>query len=720
MARPRPLLIAALLVLPITLAASPAMASPTTRTVTEQAQFAAGGMTVTNLTTYVVDPTAGVVKVLAEMQFTNTLPDQRDGNIITRRYFTGFSIPVPVGASNAFAATANGTPVRVTPRLVGGVENYYVLDVDFASNLFYQQTARINVSYDVNGVDPRGENPSRVNEAYAAFEAFGIGDPGRVTVKVVVPPGFESETFGDEAPTTNEFGFTVYTVTDIEEPDQFSLFVSARNDAALDSRTVTLDDGATFNVRAWPDDPEWEAFVVEQIEEGVPALAELIGVPWPIDGTVEVREAYTPFLYGYAGWFSASTREVEIDEELDAEVVLHELSHAWFNDNWFTERWLSEGFAQVYAAAVMEQLGGNPRSPTRPRTTDPGAIKLTAWTTPQFAEADPEEETFGYNTSYYLIQEMYDEVGPDAMREVLAAIADREIAYVGEGEPETVSSGGTWQRLLDLLENRGGSTEAQELIDTWVLIFSQSAQLDERAEARGKYADLVEAGDEWAAPIGLRRAMSEWRFDHAEELIAAATEVLAARDQLDEWAARLNLTYPDTFEADYQAATTVDDLQAIVEAIEEQIDAAETLSASIDSEAEDDGLLGGLGLMGTNLPVLLDEARTAWAEGDLDTTRARATEVNDTIADAPDVGRSRALAIGGAVIAVVLLVVVAILLLRRRKRRRAAAEQQATAEHEASAGSGELIVPLPDGTDDRGDDGSGGDDGGGGGDGGGD
>ena len=66
------------------------------------------GLSYRSSTTYTVDAISGVVHVLAEVSLTNTIPDKRDGANINRRYFTGFSLPVPVGAINQVATNTSG------------------------------------------------------------------------------------------------------------------------------------------------------------------------------------------------------------------------------------------------------------------------------------------------------------------------------------------------------------------------------------------------------------------------------------------------------------------------------------------------------------------------------------------------------------------------------------------------------------------------------------
>ncbi len=652
------------------------------------------GLTFENTTTYTIDAAASVVRVVADLTLTNTLPDQVKGNIINRRYFTGISFPVPSQAVNLAATTPSGRALRTTPRAVPGTDAYLVHDIDFASDLYYRESERVRVTYDITGLPPRSENPSRVNPAYAAFDAFGVGDDGKVTVRVVVPPGFVVDAFGSDAQQTVENGNTVYTATNIPNPDEFDIFISARNDGALTSTEVSTPDGDEFDVRAWPGDAEWQAFVTAQIEDGVPAMAELIGQPWPIDGSVEVRQAYTPYLYGYAGWFSARDKEIEIGEDLEQEVVLHELSHAWFSDDWFGDRWLSEGFAQVYSNKAVAELGGDVVEPTTIDDTDPGRVALNDWGDPNFTDGADEVEAYGYNASYDVVQRIVDEIGDDTMREVFAAIADRTIAYVGDAEPEDVNRSTDWRRFLDLVEELGGSTEARDLIEQYVADESQVTMLEDRDDAREQYAALDEHGDTWAPPFEVRERMNLWSFDEAAERIDEAEAVLTLRDELDDKAEQLGAEYPATFEADYEAADD-DALPEVGAAVQEQIDTADAVLAAVAAEAEDDGLFDTIGLWGTDLPADLAVATAAFEEGDHDAARAAAQEVVDTVEQAGSVGTKRALFSLGGLVLFIGLVVLVVVLVRRRRRPVPIGESESVEETDAEPAAELDIVAEP-------------------------
>ena len=622
---------------------------------------------ITSTTTYTIDAESGTVHVVAEVSLRNI-----DGCAGNYYYYTGFFLPIPIGTSPALATT-QGQSLNVATEPIAGTDDYLLLDITLAQSLGCQQATNVTVTYDLLGNAPRSENPSRINSAYAGFLAFGVGDTA--TIRVVVPSSFTSETFGDGIAKTSENGDTVYTAADITNANEFEFFVSAsRNDALVES-DVTTDAGLEFVVRSWPGDTEWHTFMTEQIETGVPVLVDLIGQSWPIDEPVDVRESYTPYLYGYAGWFSAGTNELEIGEELDADTALHELSHAWFNDAWFTDRWLSEGFAQVYASKGVEELGGDGLQPLQVLSDHPGKVLLNEWSNPNFDPAEDinDTEEYGYNASFYVVQQMADEIGDELMREVLAAVANDKTAYQGEVSPESSASTTDWRRFLDLVENIGGSKKAAELFAAYIVTTAQQTMLEERAAARDKYRDLVAHGDEWAAPVVIRERMAAWNFSEATELITAAQAVLDLRDQLDAKAAELATTYPEDLQMGYEAAD--EDLADAEAAVQEQIATADALLAAVAADAEDDDLFDSIGLIGTDLAKTLDEAKAAFAAGDHEEARDLAQDVIDHVNDSAGAGQLR------AVIALGTLLLIALgttMLIRHRRKQTAASAPAST------------------------------------------
>ena len=93
--------------------------------------------------------------------------------------------------------------------------------------------------------------------------------------------------------------------------------------------------------------------------KGIPALEKLVGAKWP-GGLERIREDASPSLRGYDGWFDPTDDEIVIGERLDADLIFHELSHAWVSGERFDQRWVSEGLAQVLAERAVKATGGTP------------------------------------------------------------------------------------------------------------------------------------------------------------------------------------------------------------------------------------------------------------------------------------------------------------------------------------------------------------------------
>lgn len=651
---------------------------------------AADGLRIENTTTYTIDPTSGVVRAQVDLTLTNTVPDRVEGNLINRVYFTGFTMPIPVDAVNAAAVTSRGTALDVSLEPVPDLDDYVVLEIDFANRLFYQETTRITVTYDLLGRPPRDPNPSRVNPAYAAFTAYGVGDPGRVTVRVVVPSNFEVDRFGSDVVITEEGPNTVYTAAGIQAPDEFSVFISARDDAALASSDATLA-GHDFAIRYWPGDEAWRQFVEQQVSDGLPVLEELIGLPWTRDTRFEIRQANSAYFYGYAGWFSGANNEIEMGEQLDQETMLHELSHAWFNDELLDSRWLNEGLAQTYSNLAMAELGGTAGDPTTPDATQPGATKLEQWDQFVLEETDADREEFGYNASWYVVDSIVDEVGVAEMAGIIAALAEDTGTYPGEEDvtdvPRTVAA---WQQFLDLTQNVAGSQSAEDLLGRWVLDESSRDLLEDRAETRERFTALDTEGGSWDVPVVIRDAMGAWVFPRANELIDDADEALERRDAVIVLSDELDVEVPADFEARYQQAR---DLTDVVSALDDQLDALQAVEDSVAAEAADPSFIARIGLIGADLDTPLAEARAALSAGETDRARERAEAVQQVLADADDVGTGRLLRTGAALLGLI-VVIGAILVVRRRRRQQPVEDGSAAAAVGGLGAEGVLVEPL--------------------------
>lgn len=688
-----------------------------------RAQSEGNGLEETSVNTFLFDASRGVLRVEVDITLTNVTRDQRDGNIIRQRYFDSYYVAVPVGAEN-IVVTRNGQTLEgeLTSDPEFPAFSFYEFPLGF--RLFSGNTTNINVTYDHLGAGPRNEVPWRVNAAYASFVAFGLGDDEQVTIRIVRPVGFEFDEFTDlseyEASEPDGFGSITYTREGGDET--FETVVGMSNDDFLAERELDVA-GVDIDLRSWPDDPEWADFAAERVEQGIPVLEELIGSEWPVEGDFDVRQTVEPNLYGYAGWFDEASSEIAVGEELDADLIYHELSHAWFNNSLVRERWMSEGLAQVYAAEMVERDGEEPFVATEPSSGDPGYRTLHRWET--FEQA-PAVEEFGYNASHWVMDELVGEIGFDATRDVLTALADETSPF--DPEARAVDRIADWQRFYDLLVEVGGSTLAPEIFEAHVIDLVDAPLLAERDAVVSDLEALRDRSAPYELPEGVRGLVERWDFDDAESAMTDAGDVLDLRDELDALRDTTSIDEPDASADAYASASRsgdgsvdfteatepmdasiergeivvarivtideladststspppladtpgVDDFATAIEASDDRIDALEQLRDAIDQQRDTTGFAASIGLWGTDVDADLDAARAAIANGDDDAARDATSRARTTLDAATDDGEQRitSAAIG---VGVILLALVLLAVLRRRRRRSAEPEEVAS------------------------------------------
>lgn len=619
---------------------------------------------------YAADPAAGLIHVTIDIDVKDIATDQPAGTC-----YEGYYVPVPAGSGNfrnqqaayssagALGAYAD-QPVQFAA--YDGITDFVRMQVTTATCMVPGDRSHTVLTYDIPGAASRAANNARSNPAFVGFDAIGMGQATNVAIVARIPEGFTVEPLAEQWQKSVDGTTTVYTLPAPSDPKAVSAYVSARNDSALGTQAVTTAAGLQFELQPWPTDAEWVTFITAQLESGVPALVELIGQPWPIAEPVTVREAFTMYVYGYAGWFSAKDRTIEVGERLDQAVVLHELSHAWFNDGWFHERWLSEGFAQEYAALAVQQLGGTPPTPSAPPNTDPGYIALNEWADPDsLTNGSSAREAYGYATSYAVIAALTDEIGVDAMREVLAAVAAGSTAYPGNQEPESWNPTTDWRHFLDLLENVGGSQRARDLFTAFVVNATDLQSLTDRATAGAAYQDLAERGDQWAPPAVVRHAMDGWDFATAATEIADANSVLDQRDQLQATLQALDMTMPTALQTAYEASEGP--LASVAAEFDDAQRTAEMIADATRRLDDPRTPMQKLGLLGTDLDKILAEARAAFEAGDMATARAKAQEAVDGLDNATRDGLIRVAAVSGALL--VLGAAIWVIVRRRRSHR---------------------------------------------------
>jgi len=643
--------------------------------------------------TYVADPANGVVHVTVSESAQNLKPNVVSGGFIRQFYYDELVLPIHAEASNVSAADKRGA-LRVTRETEDG---YDVVRIRLRSAIYYRQTASITLRYDLTGGAPRSTSQIRVGRAFVGLYLYAWGDAGLGSVRLELPTGFDPEVNGDTLDRSAVGGAVVLSANEIAEPFAWFSIVSANRDASLAITRVALGNGNTIVVRAWPEDSEWQARVADTLRLGTPLLRTLVGLDWPVDGELVVTEVQSAALEGFAGIYDPSNDTILITEELDELTIVHEASHAWFNDALFDSRWIDEGLADAYASTVLDQLKiGVYEPPERPRLGSPGAGPLADWVFPGRIADDETaaREDYGYNASWYIVRSLLDEVGEAGMRGVLRAAANDEIAYLGDGPPEKVPAHDDWRRFLDLLEERAGSTEAEDLFTTFILTSRQAADLAARAGAREAYAGLAAAGDGLAPPFVVRQAMSKWFFEDADRWIAEATDLLGDRAALEGRAETLEVSLPaDVDEAWRDAESDLDGVHDAVTALDDAL--ADLTAARAELDVERDFVVS-VGLLGSTPESGWDAAVAAFEADDLPAADRATDDVVALLAGAPDAGRTR-LAGGGAVLGAVVLGGILVVRRRRRAVPVPAATSAAAAAAEASrAEASATLPPEPD------------------------
>ncbi|HET7676931.1 MAG TPA: hypothetical protein VFK38_03695 [Candidatus Limnocylindrales bacterium] len=623
---------------------------------------AAGGLDVRGSTSYVLDPAARSVHVRAALTIRNVKPDTPS----VRYYFTGYALGVQREATR-IRATSGGKRLTLKTK---PHQSFLEVQVEFGRRIFRGDSIAVRLDFDLPDGGTRSESKVRVGTAFAAFHAYAFGEE-RAAVRITVPAGFEvlheGSDLGEER---TEDGRTVLTAEGITRVDRWAVWVAADRPDALGRDRVELTLAGRqvlLDVRAWPEDSEWAATVSDRLRRGLPVLGELIGLPWPVSGPLEVLEVYTPLLGGYAGFYDAREGEIRITEDPDEQVILHEASHAWFKGDLFAERWISEGMADEYSRLALERLGSTGLAPEPVDPTAPGSFPLNDWPPPERIVDDESDAraSYGYNASWTVVATLMREIGIHGMRAVLAAAQAREAPYAPAGTQERISFEAVdWRSFLDYLEQRAGSREAEQLFRTWVVTDEQALQLDARAEAREAYAELVAAGGGWQPPPLVRVPMERWRFSEARASIEAARRVLAERERSEALAKQIGAQLGSALERAYEGAR--DDLRLALDLAAEERRTLETVAAARLAVDRERDLLVNIGLIGESPEGPLASAYAALAEDDLPAARAGAAGALGKVESASQRGTQR-VAVGGALGGTAVAVGLAVGLRRRRR-----------------------------------------------------
>ena len=656
------------------------------------------GLSLVSNSTYTLVPDSGLVHVTVSMTAENTKPnlvrETPNGTITTRYFFENASLAIHAEATNVAAKAGDATlGTRSTPE-----DGFTVLRVDFPRDLYFGETVTFTVDFDLPGGAPRSDSDIRVGSAFATFYAWAFGDGGEVRIQI--PGGYDVEASGSPTRETAEGGVTTIAATGISDTAEwYTVVVADRRDALTQDR-LDLPGEENVVIRAWPEDEEWRTRVGDLLEVGLPVLAAKVGLAWPVEGEMEVAEVHTPLLEGYAGLFYTEEERIEISEDLDELTIIHEASHAWFNERLFVGRWIGEGLADEYAARVLDEVSVGGLAPETVNRGSPEAVALNDWSSPGRIDDEEtnERESYGYQASWTVMRSIIDEVGEDRMREVLAAADTKRTAYVGAGEPETISYTNDWRRLLDLLEE-GGSTRAEQIFRQWVVNDDETALLDERATARTAYVALVEAGDGWLPGYAVRDPMGRWQFDRAGAAIEDAAEVLEVRDAIAAAAADLGIAPPPSLEEAYESVDGHFD--AVRSQAQDELALLGELDAAADGVAAARDPVTAIGLFGTDTAAAVERAKDAYEADELAQAQAEVDSVEASLAGAGEAGRARVVVGGlGGVALVGVGAMLAVDLRRRRRDAAASTAWAAGADPYATLGAPRPADAAPEAPDD--------------------
>ncbi|QKE83235.1 hypothetical protein [Arthrobacter sp. NEB 688] len=630
-------------------------------TPTGAAVAAEEGLAVSAVSRYRLDAGADVVRATMTLDLRNTSRDTAADGGVYAYFFDAYSVPVPAGATNV-RATSGGRDLAVS---TAGTDDPSTQTVRIAfPDLRYDRTRRIVLGFDVPGAPPRSQNSTRVGPGYATFVAYGPGDEGHNRVEVVAPSAMSFSSTVDDFDTARSGGTSTYTATENTFDGGLWAAVSLRDAAQVTERTVEVGD-LSLTLSAFPDDEQWSTFVADRVEKGLPVLERLVDDPWP-GGLQRIREDASPSLRGYDGWFDPTGDEIVVGEQLDDDLIFHELTHAWVSGDTLEQRWLYEGLAQAVAERAVERTGGTPRQHDDVSRSDRDARPLNGWTG-DAGSRSADVDAYAYPASYHVMHTLLADTSDARFAAAVGAAVRGERAYDPPGLVTPSGGRTSWQDWLDLVEDRAGAKNAASVMSTWVLTKEQRALLAPRERERTAYRALDRADGDWVPPEGLRDAMTVWDFERARDVRAAVAPLGASVTAVQRAASRTGLAVPAGVRDSYEQAALDDDYRDLATSLPATARAIEDVGAARDTAARERNALAATGARLLGVQERADRARAALADGSVDRASALARESTERA------GWALPLGVGLLLLALVVLVGVAAVVVAAVRHRPAAA-----------------------------------------------
>jgi hypothetical protein len=577
-------------------------------------------------------------------------------------FLFSLGLPALTGATGVSAQSANGAPLATN---IEPTENELLdlLAVSFDRNILVGDTYSFSVSYVLPETQQSG---LLVTPFYVFLPLVAMGD--EATVSVTAPVASPWAVSLEPA----QCGLMAEVLTCAGSENVYiagMLEVSQPDATKVDSFGIPTGAGGSVSVSIEYFEGE-DAIAAHQrdvITQTLPLIADAYGVPYHNAASIAVKHSGRESVLGYEGLTDCTAESCDILISPGARdyTLVHELGHLW--SDIFAARWLSEGFADWVATQVAERApDGLLAGDLTPTSAASVPLQLDEWddVEPLVGASDEEIETTraGYDYSLRFIQALADEAGAETLREV-----NRQL--VEGGEPAGS------RRYMDVLEEVSG-INPDALFMLWVFPESSRALIEERREARDRYAEVA---DRLAAeglpeePLQLPwEAILDWRFgdalaalDGAETNIGRVLGLEAELDSLKDDADSLGLAVPGSIAAAIDAwdLDTADDL------IESARAALGAYSVARERLAEPRNLWERFGLLGDDPEDELARAREAFESGRFERAQDRAAAAVDMVDGASRTAMLRLLVVAGILSAFAGAIGVAywVALLRRRR-----------------------------------------------------
>ncbi|TQL66243.1 hypothetical protein FB381_0092 [Nocardioides albertanoniae] len=573
------------------------------------------GVAESSRTRYVLDESAGVVKVKAEITVTNQQPSSGS----TYYFLTGHSIPIPADAKR-LEATSNGAELDATTERVKGT-GIDVATVSFA-NLYYGKSRTITWTYELQGAPIRAKtNNIRIGKGYAVFPVLGVGDDHSVTVEVVLPSSmdFSSSAPGFKAKKSKGKKTTWKATGGFLEGG-----VSARDPKVYDEEKMAVGD-TQVSLQSFPGDRDWLDFAEKEVTKGLPALEKLIGKSWP-GGLDTIREDVSSEALGYA-WFDENAKEIVVSEDLDAAILYHEMTHAWINPKTVSGRWLSEGLTEVVAQRATKVTGSTGQSYPKVKRGSEDAFALLSWDAAG-RDVTAEVDAYGYPAAYTAVFKMVAGLSDKEFTAVVNAAYEGRTVYDRPGD-DVLQGTTDWHTFLDLVQRYDTDASPEKALRTWVLTPKAEKELARRAEARKSYAAVDRADGDWVPPEGLRKAMASWRFDDAATVTGLIEDAGAGATELQAAAKKAGLPASAAAKEAYEGADIADEYASLATWLPQAAQVTEEVgeaTSNVDGTQNPVTELGELVLL---LDVGAGSARADLDAGHLEDASATAARVQD-------------------------------------------------------------------------------------------